>query len=218
MRQPVVYKPKTLAALAEPLGADESFLVLCDWREVVDDTDDRISRKLTLGLTGRGLWSFHIGWAVGFFTLRPIVASAEFIAYSHINDVDVTQYIDRRGIVQGIHMRVDSTSVDHDLDLESALLDADRFVEHLRVRVAREQQGAQVAEDLPDMVERWAALRGAGLITDEEFARAKTMLLGRPADKVQQAEAALRSLHSLLQAGVLSEGEFRMKKWDLLSR
>ena len=48
--------------------------------------------------------------------------------------------------------------------------------------------------------------------------KAKQLLLGKPPDQQQEAARLLRSLYELHRQGVLSQSEFNLKKWDILSR
>lgn len=71
-----------------------------------------------------------------------------------------------------------------------------------------------IAEELGSL----AALRSQGAISDSDWERAKDLFLGKRPDAQHQAVDQLRQLHDLHRAGVLSESEFNMKKWDILSR
>ena len=55
-------------------------------------------------------------------------------------------------------------------------------------------------------------------LSPEEFERGKQLFLGQERDAAQETIRLLTQLHSLRRSGVLSESEFNMKKWDLLSR
>ncbi len=57
-----------------------------------------------------------------------------------------------------------------------------------------------------------------GLLTDEEWSRAKALFLGKPRDKQEESIKLLYNLYELHKAGALSFGEFNQKKWDLLSK
>jgi len=57
-----------------------------------------------------------------------------------------------------------------------------------------------------------------GLITEDEFGRAKELFLGKPKDDRDYVVKLLRNLYVLYKTDVLSESEFNMKKWDILSR
>ena len=63
-----------------------------------------------------------------------------------------------------------------------------------------------------------AALLQQGLLTDEEWDRAKALYLGKGPDARAQAVSMLGQMYSLYQQGALSESEYNMKKWEILSR
>lgn len=71
-----------------------------------------------------------------------------------------------------------------------------------------------VAEELGSL----AALRSQGAISESDWESAKDLFLGKRPDAQQQAAEQLRQLYDLHRTGVLSESEFNMKKWDILSR
>jgi hypothetical protein len=66
-------------------------------------------------------------------------------------------------------------------------------------------------------IEKLGQLFLQGVLTAEEFERGKTMFLGAPPDKAASAVDLLQNLNSLKVKGVLSESEFNMKKWEILS-
>jgi hypothetical protein len=66
-------------------------------------------------------------------------------------------------------------------------------------------------------IERLGQLLAAGVITEEEFERGKTLYLGAPPDKAAAAIELLQNLDTLRKRGVLSESEFNTKKWEILS-
>ncbi len=57
-----------------------------------------------------------------------------------------------------------------------------------------------------------------GMISQEEFERAKGGFLGTTTEVQESSASQIRQLHSLHRDGVLTEGEFNMKKWDILSK
>jgi hypothetical protein len=71
--------------------------------------------------------------------------------------------------------------------------------------------------DLADELAKLAKLQHDGVLSADEFARAKALFLGSPPDAQAEAIQHLRELHSLYRSGVLSEGEFNTEKWDILS-
>lgn len=66
-------------------------------------------------------------------------------------------------------------------------------------------------------IEKLKQLFLAGVITAEEFERGKTLFLGAPPDKAGTAIELLQNLDMLRKQGVLSQSEFNMKKWEILS-
>jgi hypothetical protein len=71
-----------------------------------------------------------------------------------------------------------------------------------------------VADELGKLSE----LRTRGAISDADWSRARDLYLGKRPDGRDQAIRQLQQLHELHRAGVLSESEFNMKKWDILAR
>lgn len=73
--------------------------------------------------------------------------------------------------------------------------------------------GKSVAQE----IEKLGQLLIAGVITGEEFERGKSLFLGAPPDKAASAVELLQKLDALKKNGVLSESEFNVKKWEILS-
>lgn len=69
-----------------------------------------------------------------------------------------------------------------------------------------------------DEIAKLSELRSRGAITDEDWSRAKDLFLGKQHSAQEQAIAQLQQLFELRKSGVLTESEFNMKKWDVLSR
>jgi hypothetical protein len=91
------------------------------------------------------------------------------------------------------------------------------FVKHLQDRLAA-KTASEIGLGMADELGRLADLVSSGVITQDEFERGKALFLGSPPDEKEQSIVLLRQLHGLYQSGVLSESEFNMKKWDVLSR
>lgn len=70
---------------------------------------------------------------------------------------------------------------------------------------------------IADEIKKLAELLVDDIITAEEFARGKEQFLGTEPNKAAEAIELVKSLHSLFLAGSLTESEFNMKKWDILS-
>jgi hypothetical protein len=71
--------------------------------------------------------------------------------------------------------------------------------------------------DVAEQVEKLGQLFLKGVITAEEFERGKALFLGNPPDVARKTMETLDDLYRLQQKGALSEGEYNIKKWDLLS-
>ena len=69
-----------------------------------------------------------------------------------------------------------------------------------------------------DELARLAQLAKDGLLSPDEWTRAKELFLGKSPDKRDDVFNALQRLHELHKSGALSQSEFNMKKWDILSR
>jgi len=81
--------------------------------------------------------------------------------------------------------------------------------------VTGNSQGQPV--DKAAQVEKLGQLFLKGIITSEEFERGKALFLGSAPDVAKKTMDTLDDLYRLQQKGVLSEGEYNMKKWDLLA-
>jgi hypothetical protein len=90
------------------------------------------------------------------------------------------------------------------------------FAEKLKEVVAgRDTSSGRTS--VADEIQRLSQLAGEGIITQDEWLRAKDHLIGASPSQVDEASKLLRQLHALLVQGVLSESEYNMKKWDILS-
>jgi hypothetical protein len=68
-----------------------------------------------------------------------------------------------------------------------------------------------------DELDRLAVLAREGLLTDTEWTRAKELFIGKAPDAKASALDHLAEVHKLYREGVLTESEFNLKKWDILS-
>ena len=80
--------------------------------------------------------------------------------------------------------------------------------------VAQARPTISIADELTKL----EALKTAGVLSPEDWERAKGAYLGKAPDLRERAVADLRSLYSLYRDGVLSESEFNIKKWEILSK
>lgn len=85
-------------------------------------------------------------------------------------------------------------------------------------RVVTEREVRHEASGVADEIAKLSQLANEGILTEDELARAKDLMLGRPSSDIDQSIVLLKNLHELQRQGVLSESEFNMKKWDVLSK
>lgn len=71
-----------------------------------------------------------------------------------------------------------------------------------------------IAEELGQLL----VLKEQGILTEEDWQKAKARFLGGLASKAEESASQIRKLHELYKSGILSESEFNMKKWDILSK
>ena len=110
-----------------------------------------------------------------------------------------------------IGIRVDFP--DGETDVSSPLTEFETLAANLEATLsgtALASRTASVADALGDLDH----LRTSGILTDEEFERAKSGFVGASVEVVESSAALLRQLDSLREAGILTESEFRAKKWD----
>jgi hypothetical protein len=84
-------------------------------------------------------------------------------------------------------------------------------------RVAVVNPGALSTDSVAKQIEDLNNLRRIGVLTDEEFERGKALFLGASPDKAAVAVSLLRNLDALRAEGVLTQSEFNIKKWEILS-
>ena len=107
--------------------------------------------------------------------------------------------------------------LDDDLvTLEGSTVSSVPFIDELQsaIVVASNTQDA----DIPEQLAKLSELQKQGVLTDDEFTRAKELYIGRPLKDSEKAMLLLRSLHDLFAAGALTESEYNIKKWEILSQ
>jgi hypothetical protein len=96
-----------------------------------------------------------------------------------------------------------------------------REIEELATQLDLAKSGALLAANTAataDAAEQLAALLNDGILTQDEFDRAKAGFIGATLEVRETSAGQIRQLHSLFKSGVLTESEFNMKKWDILSK
>jgi len=83
------------------------------------------------------------------------------------------------------------------------------------------KSGAAIASTITSVesaLTRLKALLDEGVLTQEEFDQSKDAFVGKAGDVPESAATSMRNLHSLFLSGVLTEPEYRAKKFEVLSR
>jgi hypothetical protein len=91
--------------------------------------------------------------------------------------------------------------------------DASEFIDQLRQAVYGSRSPREFQPWVPQL-SRLSQLAQQGWLSSVEWQQAKKRLLAAESDLAGD----LCSLHSLWKAGILSESEYRLKKWSLLAR
>lgn len=95
--------------------------------------------------------------------------------------------------------------------------EAEELTSKLKGLIAtRSNTGA--ATSVADEIAKLSQLADEGILTQDELQRAKEMFLGKPSSQIDESVRLLRNLRDLNKQGILSESEFNMKKWDVLSK
>ncbi len=92
------------------------------------------------------------------------------------------------------------------------------FIENMNLVLHNQATGMGRRGTIAEELAQLRALREQNIITEEDWQQAKVRFLGRSASKAEESASQIRKLHELYKAGVLSESEFNMKKWDILSK
>jgi len=74
------------------------------------------------------------------------------------------------------------------------------------------------SEGVAKELRKLAELVAEGILSNDEMARAKELLLGSPKDGRDEMVRLLRNLNKLKKEGVITQNEYNMKKWDILSK
>ncbi len=178
-----------------------------EYVEVVEggNTTTKYSNTYVLVITNKYFRSF-------IFSGKKLNVTAE----SHSLLEDCSQ-ISSSSNIYAINFKIYINGVAHSYENTNEIESATRFVENLKKAVdfKRDQlSSGGTGNELKEL----SKLLEKGLLTDEEWSRAKALFLGKPRDKQEESIKLLYNLYELHKAGALSFGEFNQKKWDLLSK
>lgn len=102
---------------------------------------------------------------------------------------------------------------------ESQYEEASDLAKSLQIAHAQFQGGtSRNALSVAEEIEKLSKLKDMGILSTDDWERAKQLYLGKPPDSREATIKTLGHLHELFKTGALSESEFRMKKWEILSK
>ena len=99
---------------------------------------------------------------------------------------------------------------------ESRYNEAEDFARALQHAIGAFSSGSSVS--MGDELVKLAELRSTGVLSADEWDRAKNLWLGKPAHHRADSITILSQLYDLHLKGALSEGEFNNKKWEILAK
>jgi hypothetical protein len=100
----------------------------------------------------------------------------------------------------------DEMALKNDIDAACA-----RAAEVAAIHASKPVSAAAEIRKLTELLEE-------SILTPEEWQSAKAQLVGLKQNQVDEAVKLLRALHQLVSLGGLTEAEYNMKKWDILSQ
>ncbi len=86
-----------------------------------------------------------------------------------------------------------------------------------RIRAGTEAIRKSGSADLAELLRQLKRLQEEGVLTDDEFDRAKERYIGHAPNERESMLRTLTGLSDLRKAGVLSQVEFEIKKRDFLA-
>ena len=209
------YTTEQLAAIQSALEPEEEGLALCEF--TVSGTQGNMTpKKINLVLTNRYIRgiTFKLNW-LGQLPKNPVVGSNLAITLRAISAISTEEF---RQILGPKVINLIFCWEGHREDVFTTWLDEGKtFAEKLREAVGKKEVASSSAS-MADELQKLAQLTKEGILSQEEYERAKNQLIGVSSSQVDEATKLLRQLHELRTQGVLSESEFNMKKWDVLSQ
>jgi len=227
----VAFPAEVDAVVRETLVPGEVLRAYCDMRSIVEKKDTGFvaagnmefvaavaaisllasaaseQRPVTVGLTSKNL--VFLLKKTNFWGKRVLTGDSKKIPLDLLSGV-VTQQSQKRNLW---YLTFKDAALNLTLGgLKNAEEHATAFMREVELALSVK------SPSLADEFEKLFQLAHDGVLSSEEFKKAKEAYLGKTPDVRDLAVSNLRQLHSLYKSGVLTEGEFRLKKWDILSR
>lgn len=212
-----LYRPDILTCIHLALDAGERALALCNFVVIPSQA------KTTLVITDRHvrLVGFRESWLGGFTNPAEIVAnravSVRAITGISTAELGILSYT-QLGFFTSKLQLVFWWDGHQEVLVTTRVPEGKKFANKLSEAVAARDGLRQGPSSLADELKKLAQLIADGILSAEEFGKAKQQLIGLSPSQVDEATKLLRHLHALRMQGVLTDGEFNMKKWDILSQ
>ena len=203
-----LYLPQYIGLIQSGLDPDEQALAACDF--VVAGTE--ITRTSVVTNRHVRFMGFKTNW-LG--QVQPNLAFNSAVAVRTISGISTGE--GKTGLFGPKVLELIFFWEGHQEHLiTAAVSEGKAFVDKLKLVVAgRDTPPARTG--VADELQKLAMLTREGILSEDDWAKAKDHLIGVPASQIDEATQLLRQLHALRAQGVLNEAEFNMKKWDILS-
>ena len=211
------YSTEVMDQIRAILDTDEEIIVVEDWYEILKVYDgfswvDQESWS-TWCLTQRNLYTF--GFKRKLF--GPMKLAANFAYPLHLFvSWSFTKQKDNKGKLTGLRFKFQD-----DVNSDEGVLYCEPVgAELFREKFEAVMLGFKSKEEGIDVAAQLAALNrlfSDGILTPDEFTRAKEIYIGKSPDAQILLDQSLRSLKQLRDVGALSAAEYEAKKWDVIS-
>jgi hypothetical protein len=215
--------PKTLASIEAILEPGESIVFFSDWyftsQVWVNGTQwiaghyKNVENGCSLILTQDNM--YFMQFRVGFGGKR--VSNHWSRPFSTLTSHNFIKNKTNKGVVTGYGFVFDPAGgLPGGTLYNKSESEADQFMEIFRASVARFQSVAS-SPNFADQISAMTELYNQGVLSAEEFQRAKELFIGKAPSAELEMQKTLLNLKQLKDAGVLTEAEYATKKWALLS-
>jgi hypothetical protein len=211
------YASEVIEQMKQILDTDEQIIVLGDWCEILRvwygaSWQDQESWA-TLCVTQRNMYTFVFKNKL--FGGKQIISNQVYPLELFVK-WSFTKQKDNKGNLTGLRFKLQ-----HDVNVSETVL----FCEPIGAQAFKEKfeavmLGFKSKEKGIDVAAQLAALNDLfsdGILTPDEFTRAKEIYLGKSPDAQILLDQSLRSLKQLRDVGALSDAEYEAKKWDVIS-
>jgi hypothetical protein len=212
------YSSEVLEQIKQILDSDEQIIALEDWFEIVDilrgSGIHEVESSATLCVTQRNLYIFR--FKTKLFSGNKMVSNRVYPLELFVQ-WSFTKQKDNEGNVTNLRFKFQD-----DVNAKEAVIFCEPVgAERFREKFEAVMLGFKSKEEGIDVAAQLAALNGLfsdGILTPDEFTRAKEIYLGKTPDAQILLDQSLRSLKQLRDVGALSDAEYQAKKWDVISK